>query len=459
MKVSIVDFGAVANAEALQTDKIQAAIDHCFAQGGGTVIVPEGVWNTGDIRLRSNITLYLQSGAVLKGSTDPEEYFHYRNDPVEPLSSDQITDNGFIFFDQIPNNDSYQEDKEEYQIFRRPGSRWNNAIIRAIGADNVSIIGEKGSFIDGSNCYDALGEEKYRGPHGITFFYCRNVRFCGYTARDTGNWAHNISHCHNVSMEGVTVLAGHDGIHASVCTNLNIEKCEFYTGDDCVAGFANVNTHVSNCVLNSSCSAMRVGGTNALIEKCHIYGPGKYCFRGSMTDEEKKACAPSPAVGRRNNMLSTFTYYADYSVPIKTAPGNIVIADCRIHNSDRFLHFNYSGNERWQKQRPLESIEFRNITATDISMPLTAYGDAENKLTLKLEDVSISLREGAEDIDLIHACNYETLTLKNVTVSNFHGDCLVRTWSDDTVKLENVECGNPNADVKPADKPFFAKQI
>lgn len=56
--VSICDFGAERNNE-LQTAKIQNAIDYCFNQGGGEVQIPEGVFLTGGIRLRSNVTLHL----------------------------------------------------------------------------------------------------------------------------------------------------------------------------------------------------------------------------------------------------------------------------------------------------------------------------------------------------------------------------------------------------------------
>lgn len=72
--VNIMDFGALSNGE-LQTRAIQDAIDHVFLAGGGEVQVPKGVYMTGGIRLRSNITLHLLEGAVLKGSQDTEDYY------------------------------------------------------------------------------------------------------------------------------------------------------------------------------------------------------------------------------------------------------------------------------------------------------------------------------------------------------------------------------------------------
>ena len=76
MKISIHDFGAKPDGN-IQTTAIQAAIDHCFLSGGGEVVIPEGIYLTGGIRLRSNITLHLMENAVLKGVRDPEEYYGY----------------------------------------------------------------------------------------------------------------------------------------------------------------------------------------------------------------------------------------------------------------------------------------------------------------------------------------------------------------------------------------------
>ncbi|MBE7037380.1 MAG: hypothetical protein E7404_00565 [Ruminococcaceae bacterium] len=452
------EFGLKKNSDKLQTKAIQDAIDYCYKNGGGVVEIPEGNYFTGDIRIRSNITLHLLKGANLTGSKNPQDYFNYLNDNIEPLNKNQITDAGYVHLSTILNEKSYEDEKSEYRFKRIVGSRWNNAVIRAVDAQNIKIIGEEGSVIDGANCFDEIGEEEYRGPHGITFFNCTNIELNGYTIKNAGNWAHNLLFCDNITADNITVLAGHDGFDASVCNNLKIVNSKFYTGDDCIAGVGNVNTYVSECVLNSSCSAMRFGGSNVLVEKCDICGPGKYCFRGSMTDEEKRNSKPSKTKGKRNNMLSAFTYYADYSLPIKVQPGNIIISDCTIKMADRFLHYNYSGNETWQKHRPLESIEFRNIKAEGVKMPVTAYGDENIPVKLTLKDIEITLREGYENIDLIHACNYSSIVLDNVSVSGFKGECMVRKWSEGEILFKNVKPDNINK-VKKASKPFFTEAI
>ena len=180
------DFGLVSNTDKLQTKAIQDAIDCCYKNGGGTVEIPQGRYLLGDIRIRSNVTLYLYSGAELVGSQNPEDYFNYKNDKVEPLREDQVTDAPYVHLSTIHGETEYVENKPEYRFRRIPGSRWNNAVIRAIDAENIKIIGEEGSVIDGNNCFDDVGsEEDYRGPHGITFFNCRNIELKGYTIQNT----------------------------------------------------------------------------------------------------------------------------------------------------------------------------------------------------------------------------------------------------------------------------------
>ena len=451
--VSILDFGAVENNK-LQTSAIQKAIDHVFLAGGGKVIVPKGVYLTGSIRLRSNINLHLEKGAILRGSQNPEDYFScYIDDKIEPLSSSEITDAPYVHLASIHGETAYDKNDLRYRFRRIAGSRWNNALIRAINAQNVSITGEDGSFIDGNNCYDAIGEEDYRGPHAITFFNVKNIKLYGYSVKDSANWAHNMLFCDNITMDNVKVYAGHDGFDSFAGNNITIKNCEFYTGDDCIAGFGNVNVLITDCKMNSSCSAMRFGGTNVLVKNSIMYGPGEYFFRGRMSVEDKSACKPSPKPGR--NMLSAFTYYADYSMPIDELPSNIIIKDCIFRNVDRFLHYNFSGNETWQRYRPLNDILFENITATDVGMPINAYGTNEEKLELKLKNINFSIRKNAPLLEIAKVAHCKKIIFDNVKIDGFNGDCLLRTRTECKREFNNVKCNIEEENyVKTTDEEF-----
>lgn len=429
-KFSVLDFGAEANTDKNQSENIQRAVDACFKSGGGYVIIPEGDYIIGDIRIRSNVYIHLLKNAHLIGSKNPEDYFNYLNDETEPLGKEYITEKLWEP-PGAPNRD--------YTFMRTVGSRWNNGIIRGIFAENCGVIGEEGSYIDGRNCYDEKNEEEYRGPHALSFWYCKNVRFEGYTVKNSGNWAHNLHYCENVFANKITVLAGHDGFHTKVCRNVSIENCGFYTGDDCLAGFANVNYYVKNCVLNSACNAMRLGATNAVIEKSKIYGPCKYCFRKGLTREEKMSGKADAGKNARKNMLSAFTYYSDIAFPIDTKPGNIIVRDCSIDFADRLFLYNYSAGETWQRGAPLLSFEFDSIKAENISMPLVCCGSEDEKIDFTLKNSSVSFRKGFEKTDFMHINNFGRITFKNVEIkNNTSNPSIISRQDKNDIEFDNV---------------------
>lgn len=71
----ITDFGASVKASAIANQKaINKAIAACSKRGGGKVIVPKGLWNTGAIRLQSGVNLVVDSGATLRFAFDTKLY-------------------------------------------------------------------------------------------------------------------------------------------------------------------------------------------------------------------------------------------------------------------------------------------------------------------------------------------------------------------------------------------------
>ena len=62
---NICSFGAVGDGITLNTDAINRAIEETSAKGGGKVIVPEGLWLTGPIVMKSNVNLHLETNALI----------------------------------------------------------------------------------------------------------------------------------------------------------------------------------------------------------------------------------------------------------------------------------------------------------------------------------------------------------------------------------------------------------
>ena len=70
----ISDFGAIPDGYTLNTDPINNAITKCSEDGGGTVIIPAGLWITGPILLKSNVNLHVERGALVLFSRDHKIY-------------------------------------------------------------------------------------------------------------------------------------------------------------------------------------------------------------------------------------------------------------------------------------------------------------------------------------------------------------------------------------------------
>ena len=394
MDCIITDFGARVG-DRLQTDAIQAAIDACFLAGGGTVTVPCGVFRTGGVRLRSGVTLYLKAGAYLEGSDNPEDYLGFWEDTLEPVSPASV---------EVRSSD--------------PLSRWNNGLIKAIDAHDIAIIGEVGSYIDGVDCYDAEGEEGYRGPHAINLQHCERVTLRGYTVRRSANWAHAIFRSSDVHIQNVTVYGGHDGIDIFLCDRVLIEECRILSGDDSIAGYDNYDVIVRNCYFESACSTFRFGGHKVLVENCTSAAPAAFGHRWELNADERAARVNSDKC--RHNTLTTFLYYCDYRFrqPLRHTPGDILVRNCTFAGADTVFEMDF-GSHVWCNHRPLTSIRFENCRFTDVCHPSKLFGGADEPLCFEMEDSVITARAGCEDMAVLQARDYERISLKHVALDNF----------------------------------------
>ena len=444
------DFPVAAPADGSDaTAAVQAALDACFKAGGGTVTLAPGTYNVGGLRLRSRTTLHLRSGAVLKGARDCERYRILAGDTLEPAREKDLRYPGAIW---TVENKNY--DNRVIRVSNTYGSRWNDAMIRIYDATDVAIIGEKGSVIDGCNSYDATNEEGYRGVHGISVHYATNLVFRGLSMQHTGNWAFCVREARNMTFDDLDIIAGHDGPHFSMCNDVVVKNCRMATGDDCVAGFDNEHVRVRNCDLNTACSAFRFGGYDVLVENTVCHGPAKYLFRGSLTKEEKAAGAMA-GVHERRNMLSLLTYYADPTIKVRRTPENIVFRNVTCRDVDRFLHYNYSGNERWQRGMPLKSVRFEKVKATGVKLPLCAYGDKDVQFDLSFKDVSVSFV--VEPPEFIRGAHVEKIKAENLKVEGVKGP-FFRTWGGEP-KIEAKDLKGIAPTVTPATDKFRVRPI
>ena len=399
---NILDYGACYS-DQLQTEKIQKAIDDCFLAGGGRVVIPCGIYVTGDLRIRSGVELYLESGAILQGSRNPEDYYHYRNDPLEPVIAEEAG--------------SLSASRSTVIT-----SRWCNALIRAINAHDFAVVGEKGSYFDGQNCFDEAGEEHYRGPHGMCFWSCENIRLEGYTFLNSSNWCHAIFKSRGITVRNITVYGGHDGVDVRTCDTVLIEDCVFHTGDDCVAGFDNNDVVVRNCVINTACQAFRFGGNNVLFENC-VSEERRFGFRMKLTDEEKRSGELStPAC--RHDMTVPFSYYCDHRADPRKPVEHMVIRSCRFMQAKELIRLHFDGLHRWCCNRSLREITYANCEVRGLIRPGKLWGDENEKVTFRLKNVRISAAEGHGNELLLVAGNFDKIIFE---------DCIIEGYDDPTI--------------------------
>lgn len=399
----ITEFGARPDGT-LGTAAIQAAIDACFLAGGGEVVIPAGRFLTGGVRLRSRVTLRLLDGACLVGVRDPEEYTRYLDDAIEPVTEEEIASTA----------PTAMEGYTARSI--QPFSRWNNAIIRAIGAVDIAILGEGNATIDGQNCFDPEGEEHYRGPHAINLWYCERVTLSGYTVRDSANWAHAIQNSRDITARGLTVLGGHDGFDVRSCDDILVEDCTFRTGDDCIAGFDNQGLTVRNCFFNCACTMLRIGGTDILVENCRGTAPAEYGFRGGLSREEKEAgAATTPAC--RHNCHGIFLYYCDMRAAVRATPGRIVIRDCHFTGMDNILSHPFG--HMWCCNRPLHDVSFERCVIEGLTLPSDITCPEGEGLSVTLRDCTLTPCKGYEDVPLMVAKGAGKILFDGVSIGGY----------------------------------------
>ena len=242
-EVNIVSFGAVADGKTINTKFIQSAIDKANQDGGGTVIVPEGVFLTGSIVLKTGVELRLEKNAVLLGSTNPFDY--------------------------------------------RGLNRWK-ALVLADGQENISITG-KGT-IDGQGRRLALNVDslfyigeldsvhynlrrkrpnEHMRPQNIEMVNCSNVKISEVTVKNAACWVQTYDRCINLTIERIRVESdaywNNDGMDISDCKNVIITGCYVNSADDGIclkshsAGYWNDNITISDCTVRSSASAIKFG--------------------------------------------------------------------------------------------------------------------------------------------------------------------------------------------------------
>ncbi|HZK78285.1 MAG TPA: glycoside hydrolase family 28 protein, partial [Gemmatimonadaceae bacterium] len=234
-------FGAVGNGVVDCTDAIRSAIDECVRAGGGRVVIPEGRFLTGAIRLQSNVNLHVKKGAILAFSTNASQYLPIvltRFEGVEVMNYSPL-----IYAFECTNvavtgegTLDGQADNEHWWPWKGAAAfGWKTGAPRQNEArQKLFDMAEKG--VDPSQ--RVFGDGGFLRPSFIEPYRCRNVLIEGVTILNSPMWEVHPVLCENVTVRDVHITSlgpNNDGCDPESCTDVLIENCFFNTGDDCIA--------------------------------------------------------------------------------------------------------------------------------------------------------------------------------------------------------------------------------
>lgn len=339
-------FGAAGDGFTTDTAAVQRTMDACEAAGGGTVYFAPGTYLCGSLHLKSNITLWIEGGATIKGSEEQRDY-----DPYEDL--------GF-------ENDSDRET-----------SYFHHALIWGEDIERVAIIGQ--GTIDGNR--QARG-----GPKPIALKRCRHVDIRGITIVNSPNYCISMLGTDYVNIDGVTIRDSHcDGIDPDSCRNVRIANCDITCYDDAIVPKSSFslgerrsteNIVVTNCILATECNGFKLGTESGgdfkriAVSNCVVTGRGGEPAIGGI-------CLESVDGANIDGIVVSNVTMVDVRTPIFI----------RLGNRGRDMETPVPGS--------LRNVSISNVVATRASVSSTITGiPGHNVQNVTLSNIRLSYAGG-----------------------------------------------------------------
>lgn len=271
----ITSFGATNDSTVLNTTAIQQTIDSAASNGGGTLVIPKGVYLSGALFFKPNTKLRLEEGAVLKGSDNIGDY---------PLIPSRMEGKSIYYYAALVN--AYHVDDFEIS---GPGKIDGNGLkfwkyfwfVR----DSMKLIGKS-----------ATNLEVHR-PRLLFIWGCDNLKISGVKLHNSGFWTTHLYQCNNVLIENCDIRSpfkpikapSTDGIDIDVCKRVTIRNCTISVNDDavCIKGGKGPTAHqqiengivedvlVENCDFGDSHGVLTFGSEsiharNVLLRNCKV---------------------------------------------------------------------------------------------------------------------------------------------------------------------------------------------
>lgn len=213
----VTDYGVLRDSTLLQTEALQAVIDRAAREGGGVVVIPRGVFLSASLFFRRGTHLWLERGAVLKGSDDIGDF---------PVVRTRIEGRTIDYFPALVNADSLDgftvagEGTLDGNGLRYWKSFWKR---RAVNRKCTNI-------------------EELR-PRLVYLSNCTNARLDGITIRNSPFWSTHYYRCSDLKLTNLRITSPYepvrspstDAIDLDACHNVLIKGCYLSVNDDAIA--------------------------------------------------------------------------------------------------------------------------------------------------------------------------------------------------------------------------------
>jgi polygalacturonase len=413
---NIRDFGAKGDGTALDTAALQAAMDACNKDHGGTVLVPAGVFVIGTVEIKSNVTLHIAAGGKLLGSADGKQY--YAADAI-PLEGDSTLGDGHV------------------------------SLLFAVKAENITIEGP--GTIDGNGSQfrsPAPGTPPPSGrgganrPYHLMFYQCTNLNVRNIYLFACAFHSLRIIQCTHAKFDGIRifnhVIQNNDGFHFISSQHVHISNCTVICQDDACALFGSCKfVTVTNCTFSTRWSVFRFGGgqaENIVVSNCLIYEtygcPIKMqCGSNSRFENMsfsnlimKDVTGPiyiGAGAGRRNNQPSDTANPRPPGIVRNISFSNIrgnVVAEVKQYPDVPFASHINPGEERSSIVLTASSgAIIENISFSDIHFTFEGGGTTDEGATRNLPEVAGEYFSiGTHPAYGMYARNVRGLSLDNV---------------------------------------------
>ncbi len=296
---SVLDFGAVNDGSSLTTDAIQKAIDEANLQGGGTVIIPDGVYLTGPIVLKSNVRLYTEHNALVVFSPDFKLYpvkeasfegldTRRCQSPISAFEAENIAICGYGTFNG--SGDAWRPVKKS----KLTASQWKKKVEAGgvVSEDGKVWYPDSAAIYAHSLCEDqnvpvglTTDEEwnsiqSFLRPVMLNLVSCKNILLEGVCFENSPAWNLHPLMCENLILNHLTVRnpwysQNGDGVDVESCKNVIIKDCSFDVGDDAIC---------MKSGKNEDGRRRGIPAENIIVEGCTVYhGHGGFVVGSEMS--------------------------------------------------------------------------------------------------------------------------------------------------------------------------------